>query len=55
LSAYKLQAAGMIRYVRGHISVIDRKALEQRSCECYSDVRTESRRLQHRKVVAYVA
>ena len=52
LSAHSLQAAGMIRYARGHISVLDRSGLEQRSCECYGDVRTEYRRLQRREMVA---
>jgi CRP-like cAMP-binding protein len=34
-AALKLQQAGVIRYSRGHITVLDRIALEQRSCECY--------------------
>ena len=32
--ALKLQQAGLIRYARGHITVIDRPGLEERSCEC---------------------
>ena len=52
LSAHKLQAAGMIRYARGHISVLDRSGLEQRSCECYGDVRAEYRRLHRQEMVA---
>ena len=44
-SALKLQAAGLIRYARGHISVLDRAGLEARSCECYEVVRTEYLRL----------
>jgi CRP-like cAMP-binding protein len=44
-AAGKLQRAGLIRYSRGHISVLDRKALEARSCECYRVVKTESDRL----------
>jgi hypothetical protein len=34
-SARRLQHAGLIRYVRGRIMVLDRRGLEQRSCECY--------------------
>jgi len=44
-SALKLQAAGLIRYARGHISVLDRAGLEARSCECYDVVRKEYERL----------
>ena len=41
----KLQEAGLIRYVRGHITVLDRKGLEQRTCECYATVKKEYDRL----------
>jgi CRP-like cAMP-binding protein len=44
-AALKLQAAGIIRYVRGHISVLDRPQMEQRSCECYAVVKKEYDRL----------
>ena len=44
-AALKLQAAGLIRYARGHISVLDRQGLAQRSCECYAVVKTEYDRL----------
>ncbi len=37
-AALKLQHAGVIRYQRGHISVLDRYRLEQRTCECYRAV-----------------
>ncbi len=40
-----LQAAGLIRYVRGHISVLDRGGLERRACECHAIVKTEYDRL----------
>jgi Mn-dependent DtxR family transcriptional regulator len=30
-----LQKAGLIRYHRGHVTVVDRKKLEATSCECY--------------------
>ena len=44
-AAGKLQDAGLIRYRRGHIKVLDREGLEQRSCECYAVVKTEYDRL----------
>lgn len=44
-SALKLQEAGLIRYSRGHITVLDRKGLEQRVCECYAVVKAEYDRL----------
>jgi CRP-like cAMP-binding protein len=43
--AIKLQQAGLIRYARGHITVLDRIGLEQRSCECYAVVKREYDRL----------
>ncbi|MEP7298322.1 MAG: helix-turn-helix domain-containing protein, partial [Burkholderiales bacterium] len=43
--ALKLQAAGCIRYSRGRITVLDRPALERRTCECYSVVKLEYERL----------
>jgi CRP-like cAMP-binding protein len=36
-----LQRAGLIHYVRGKITIVDRKGLEDGSCECYSHVRAE--------------
>jgi len=44
-AAMRLQRAGIIRYARGRITVIDRAALEKRSCECYAVVKTEYDRL----------
>ena len=44
-AALKLQRAGLISYARGHIKVLDRSGLEQRSCECYSVVKKEYDRL----------
>ncbi|MEQ1684785.1 MAG: Crp/Fnr family transcriptional regulator [Burkholderiaceae bacterium] len=34
-AANKLRSAGVIRYRRGRIDVLDREQLEQRACECY--------------------
>ena len=44
-AALKLQKLGLIRYARGHISVLDRQGLEQRACECYAVVKKEYDRL----------
>ncbi|MEP6739590.1 MAG: helix-turn-helix domain-containing protein, partial [Caldimonas sp.] len=44
-SALKLQGAGLIRYARGRIKVLDRAGLEKRSCECYAVVKQEYDRL----------
>ncbi|HEV8520805.1 MAG TPA: Crp/Fnr family transcriptional regulator, partial [Burkholderiales bacterium] len=38
-AAGKLQDAGLIKYVRGHITVLDRAQLEARVCECYAVVK----------------
>ncbi|MCK6410579.1 Crp/Fnr family transcriptional regulator [Thauera sp.] len=46
-AAGKLQAAGLIQYRRGQITVIDRAGLEARACECYSVVSAEYERLFH--------
>jgi CRP-like cAMP-binding protein len=43
--AMKLQHAGLIRYARGRISVLDRTGLEHRTCECYAVVKKEYDRL----------
>jgi Mn-dependent DtxR family transcriptional regulator len=44
-AAGKLQAAGVIRYSRGQITVLDRPALEAHACECYAVVKKECDRL----------
>ncbi|MDD2915185.1 MAG: Crp/Fnr family transcriptional regulator [Gallionella sp.] len=44
-AAGNLQRAGLIRYRRGHITVLDRTGLESRVCECYDVVKKEFRRL----------
>jgi CRP-like cAMP-binding protein len=43
--AVKLHKAGLIRYSRGRIIVLDRPGLEHRSCECYEVVKKEYDRL----------
>jgi CRP-like cAMP-binding protein len=43
--ALKLQHDGLIRYVRGRITVLDRPGLEKRTCECYAVVKKEYDRL----------
>jgi CRP-like cAMP-binding protein len=43
--ALKLQKAGLIQYARGRITVLDRKGLEKRTCECYAVVKKEYDRL----------
>jgi CRP-like cAMP-binding protein len=45
VGALKLQQAGLIRYTRGRIEVLDRAGLEHRSCECYDVVKKEYDRL----------
>jgi CRP-like cAMP-binding protein len=45
LAAGNLQADGLIRYTRGRIQVLDRPALEARTCECYALVKNEYKRL----------
>jgi len=44
-AAGNLQRAGLIRYARGHIEVLDRPRLEQAVCECYAVVKKEFDRL----------
>ena len=44
-AAGKLQDAGLIRYRRGHITVLDRPGLMKRTCECYGVVKHEYDRL----------
>jgi len=44
-AARRLQKEGLIRYVRGRITVLDRKGLESAACECYRVVKREYDRL----------
>ena len=40
-----LQKAGLIRYRRGHVSILEPEALRQRACECYEISKLEFDRL----------
>ena len=51
-AAVKLQQAGLIRYSRGRISVLDRSGLEKRTCECYAVVKKEYDRLLPEKLAS---
>jgi CRP-like cAMP-binding protein len=44
-AAGRLQQAGLIKYSRGRIRVLDRRGVEARSCECYGVVKAEYDRL----------
>ena len=44
-AAHRLQKAGLIRYRRGRITIVDREALEAAACECYRVVKDEFDRL----------
>jgi CRP-like cAMP-binding protein len=41
VAAGRLQDAGLIRYSRGRITIVDRIGLEKASCECYLSLREE--------------
>ncbi|NEP16178.1 MAG: Crp/Fnr family transcriptional regulator [Leptolyngbya sp. SIO4C1] len=45
VAAGALQKAGMIRYSRGKIKILDRAALKETTCECYQLIRSEFKRL----------
>ncbi len=45
LAANKLKKLKLIDYNRGHVTILDRKALEKRSCECYAVSKREFDRL----------
>ena len=44
-AAGALQRAGLIRYSRGKVTIIDRPGLMRRSCECYGVSKLEFDRL----------
>lgn len=45
IAAASLQKKGLIKYVRGMITMLDRRHLETIACECYEVVHTEYNRL----------
>jgi len=45
VAASALRDAGVIDYTRGQVTIVDRKGLENASCECYQIVKTEFDRL----------
>ncbi len=45
IAAGRLQKKGLIKYVRGTITMLDRKALQSAACECYGVVKEEYDRL----------
>jgi CRP-like cAMP-binding protein len=47
LSAATLQGAGLIRYDRGEMTIVDRLGLESAACECYAVGHEHFRRLEH--------
>jgi len=51
-AAHRLQHEGYISYVRGHITILNRAALEKRTCECYGVVKKEYERLLPEKIAA---
>ncbi len=56
LSAERLRAAGLIRYSRGRVTIVDRVGLEAAACECYRAITAELdgvvRRAQRRSAMA---
>ena len=45
IAARLLQSAGLIRYRRGHIQILDRAALEDIACECYAVIKHNADRV----------
>lgn len=50
--ALRIQKAGLIKYARGHITILDRIGLEHRTCECYQVVKSEYERLLPERIAA---
>ena len=42
LIARSLQTAGLIKYSRGRINILDREGLEEAACECYRIIQHET-------------
>ena len=47
LVAGAFQQAGMIKYNRGHVTILDRQAMEEAACECYDNIAQNFRRLRN--------
>lgn len=45
LVAGAFQQAGLIQYTRGNLTILNRSALEQSSCECYATVRMRTQQI----------
>ena len=45
IEAHTLQQAGLIRYSRGNITILDRDGLDECACECYAVIRAETDKL----------
>jgi Crp-like helix-turn-helix protein len=45
IATKRLERAGLIRYVRGHLTITDRGGLEAASCECFDTIRDLTDRL----------
>jgi len=45
LIAQNLQSAGLIRYRRGRITIVDHAGLEKLACECVGEIRTKTRHI----------
>nr|WP_314621584.1 Crp/Fnr family transcriptional regulator [uncultured Noviherbaspirillum sp.] len=43
--ANRFQQAGLLRYSRGHVYILNRQGIEEAACECYFDVCNHSQRL----------
>src|SRR6266511_2142282 len=42
VEAHAVQQAGLIRYMRGHVTILNRAGLEDCACECYAVFRAET-------------
>ena len=50
-----LQRAGLIRYTRGNVTIIDRRGLEHSSCECYAVSKSEFDRLLGKRALRQIS
>jgi CRP-like cAMP-binding protein len=49
IAAHHLQASGLIKYRRGHVSIVDLDGVKESSCECYEALKAQEARLFGRK------